>query len=371
MAVSDNEIAVALVRRLEGQRPKVLRIVVEEAPGGFADPVLRKIIADFDLRSVPVSAVINASDYQIAQVQAPDVPRAEQRAAARYSLRDAFDFPIDSATLDLFDLPELTSSGNKRMCFAVATRGDAVEQISGNFERQFRKFDVIDIPELCQRNLSALLPQDAKGVAFLMIRDDFAQLVLTRRGHLYVTRRFEFGVRGDHARRCRSIRKCCPSNCSARSTTTRVTSTRLPSATCSSRPPDRAPTCWPPSSAHPPACASACSISSTSSTFRSTRKSPTAGCLHGHRRGPAHESRMSAAMQEINLYQPVAKGVRGALSAGSTRNILLLVTTTLLGMWAFAWWQVDRARRCDARSCATSSRRRRRCPRRRARSSMR
>jgi hypothetical protein len=51
---------------------------------------------------------------------------------------------------------------------------------------------------------------------------------------------------------------------------------------------------------------------------------------------------MSIVMQEVNLYQPVAKGVRGALSAGSTRNILLLVATTLLGMWAFAWWQVDR-----------------------------
>jgi len=197
VAVSDNEIAVALVRKVEGQRPKVLRIVVEEAPLGFADPVLKKIISEFDLRRVPVSAVINASDYQIAQVQAPDVPRAELRAAARYSMRDTFDFPIDHATLDVFDLPEQNSSGNKRMCFAVATRGDAIEKMTANFERQFRRFDVIDIPELCQRNLASLLPQDAKGVAFLLIRDDFAQLVLTRRGMLYVTRRFDFGIRGE------------------------------------------------------------------------------------------------------------------------------------------------------------------------------
>ena len=197
VAVSDNEIAVALVRKLDGQRPKVLRIMVEEAPLGFADPVLKKIISEFDLRRVPVSAVINASDYQIAQVQAPDVPRAELRAAARYSMRDTFDFPIDQATLDVFDLPEQNSSGNKRMCFAVATRGDAIEKMTTTFERQFRRFDVIDIPELCQRNLASLLPQDAKGVAFLLIRDDFAQLVLTRRGMLYVTRRFDFGVRGE------------------------------------------------------------------------------------------------------------------------------------------------------------------------------
>lgn len=197
VVVSENEIAVALVRKLEGQRPKVLRIVVEKAPLGFADPVLKKIIADFDLRRVPVSAVINTSAYQIAQVQAPDVPTEELRAAARFSMRDAFDFPIDTATLDVFELPEQTSRGEKRMCFAIATRDDAVEEISGVFERLFRRFDVIDIPELCQRNLCSLLPHDAKGVALLLIRDESAQLVLTRRGTLYVTRRFDFRQRGE------------------------------------------------------------------------------------------------------------------------------------------------------------------------------
>jgi MSHA biogenesis protein MshI len=197
VAISDTEIAVALVRKLDGQRPKVLRIVVEEAPLGFADPVLKKIISEFDLRRIPVSAVIGASDYQIAQVQAPDVPRPERRAAARYSMRDVFDFPIDTATLDVFDLPAEANSGAKPTCFAIATRGDAVKAITNTFERQFRRFDVIDIPELCQRNLAALLPQDSKGVAFLLIRDDFAQLVLTRRGMLYVTRRFDFGMRGE------------------------------------------------------------------------------------------------------------------------------------------------------------------------------
>jgi MSHA biogenesis protein MshI len=197
VAISGNEIAVALVRKLDGQRPKVLRIVVEEAPLGFADPVLKKIISEFDLRRIPVSAVINPSDYQIAQVQAPDVPINERRAAARVSMRDAFDFPIDTATLDIFDLPEQTSRGDKKLCFAIASRGEAVQKLSDVFERNFRKFDVIDIPELCQRNLAALLPQDAKGVAFLMLRDDFAQLVLTRRGQLYVTRRFEYRERGD------------------------------------------------------------------------------------------------------------------------------------------------------------------------------
>ncbi len=51
---------------------------------------------------------------------------------------------------------------------------------------------------------------------------------------------------------------------------------------------------------------------------------------------------MNAAMQEVNLYQPVSKGVRNVLSASSTRAILILVCATLSGLWGFAYWQVGR-----------------------------
>jgi hypothetical protein len=53
---------------------------------------------------------------------------------------------------------------------------------------------------------------------------------------------------------------------------------------------------------------------------------------------------MNVVMQEINLYQPVSKGVRGALSANSTRATLIIVGATLLSLWGFASWQVDRLR---------------------------
>jgi hypothetical protein len=48
------------------------------------------------------------------------------------------------------------------------------------------------------------------------------------------------------------------------------------------------------------------------------------------------------ALQEINLYQPAAKGVRGALSASSTSASLLVVCATLAGLWGFAYWQTQR-----------------------------
>lgn len=49
-------------------------------------------------------------------------------------------------------------------------------------------------------------------------------------------------------------------------------------------------------------------------------------------------------MQEINLYQPVSKGVRGILSSRSTGMVFGIVGASLLGLWGFAWWQVDKLR---------------------------
>lgn len=47
-------------------------------------------------------------------------------------------------------------------------------------------------------------------------------------------------------------------------------------------------------------------------------------------------------MQEVNLYQPVSKGVRGALSAKSAQVSIGTIGVTLLALWGYAYWQVDR-----------------------------
>jgi MSHA biogenesis protein MshI len=195
VAVSDREVAVAVVRRQAGRRPVIVKCVSQVAPEGYADLAVERALQDLDLGRTPVSAVIGAGDYQIVQVEAPEVPAAELRQATRWRLRDQFDFPIESATIDLFDVPATARRGRARMLFAVAAHGGAVENIGSTLGRATPGFDVIDIPELCQRNLGTLLPQDNKGLALLVLREQFAQLVLTRNGLLYLTRRFELGQR--------------------------------------------------------------------------------------------------------------------------------------------------------------------------------
>src|SRR5690349_17952086 len=122
VAVSDREVAVAVVRRTAGRRPVIVNCVSQPAPEGYADLAVERALQDLALGHTPVSAVIGAGDYQIVQVEAPEVPPAELRQATRWRLRDQFDFPIDSATIDLFDVPA-TTRRRARMLFAVAAHG--------------------------------------------------------------------------------------------------------------------------------------------------------------------------------------------------------------------------------------------------------
>jgi MSHA biogenesis protein MshI len=137
------------------------------------------------------------SDYQLVQVEAPEVQPAEMRAAVRWALRDVINYPVTEAVVDVFALPEQARYAKKPMVFAVAAHGEAVRRIVELVRPRARGFDVIDIPELCLRNLSALLPQDERGVALLALADGYAQLVLTCQGALYLARRIDLGARSD------------------------------------------------------------------------------------------------------------------------------------------------------------------------------
>jgi MSHA biogenesis protein MshI len=192
VAASEDAVAIAVVRRAAGQRPEILHYAEEPAMLGYADPALRRLLRDFDLGKTPVSAVIGANDYQLAQIAAPEVPEAEMRAAARWRMREVIDFALDDATVDVFDVPAKRDRQVRRTLFSVASRGDVPQFIAMSLSRLTDHLDVIDIPELCQRNLSALRPEDHKGVAFILMRNDYAQLVLTRAGLLYVARRLEY-----------------------------------------------------------------------------------------------------------------------------------------------------------------------------------
>lgn len=184
-----NHIAVAVVTR-EGDVNRLTRCDVLPLPADEAPDALATVMRGAGLPRLPVSAVLGAEDYQLALVEAPDVPPAELRAAMRWRLKDAIDFRVEDAVVDVFDVPSQNRGGHGRMMYAVAARRAAVERYSAALA-PLSALDVIDVPELCLRNLAAGLPAAAGGVALLHLGETSASVVLVRGTTFYFSRQMD------------------------------------------------------------------------------------------------------------------------------------------------------------------------------------
>jgi MSHA biogenesis protein MshI len=188
VALGEDSFALVLVRRDGEGKPSIDHCRVHRANGDVGSK-LRAVLDKLGATRAAACGVVDADDYQVVQVEAPDVLPSEMRAAVRWRLRDAVSFKVDDAAVDVFEIPEPARRAQTRMLFAVAARAAAVERVTGTLQAGAKGFFAIDIPDLSLRNIAALLPQDDKGVAMLALNESYAQLITTRKGVLYLTRR--------------------------------------------------------------------------------------------------------------------------------------------------------------------------------------
>jgi MSHA biogenesis protein MshI len=190
IALADGVFALAVVKRDAGSKPAIEYCATHTVAGDIA-PELKSTLDKLGAVRAPACGVVESDDYQLVQLEAPEVLPSEMRAAIRWRLKDAINFSVDESSVDVFEIPEPARRTQAKMLFAVAARESAVQRISGALKPHAKGFNAIDIPELCLRNISACLPQDTKGVAILALQEGFAQLVITRQGTVHVARRID------------------------------------------------------------------------------------------------------------------------------------------------------------------------------------
>ena len=155
-----------------------------------------KLAAQMDrvnARGSKITSVLPDNCYQVLLIEVPNVPDDEINAAARWQIKDVLDFPVDDTVVEFFKLPQQSTAHGKSMGYAVAARRNTVQEHIQLIQRAGLSLDVIDIPEMCTRNIATLLPQDAYGVAFLHFTQHHGILTVTRKGVLYLIRRIEKG----------------------------------------------------------------------------------------------------------------------------------------------------------------------------------
>src|SRR5262245_39996958 len=102
----ESQTAVAVVRARKDGKPFLKQCSTHATAEGGAEGPLVSITRERSMARVPVSAVVRTEDYQLVQVEAPEVLPAEMRAAVRWRLKDAIDFDIDAAVFDVFEIPD-------------------------------------------------------------------------------------------------------------------------------------------------------------------------------------------------------------------------------------------------------------------------
>jgi len=187
VGMGQDGLLLAAVRQDAG-RPQVLWAAADEGPA----PDLAAVAKVRGLAGARLVTLMPPGSYQIVQMNAPAVPRTEWKDALRWQLKDFIDFPVEKATFDVLEIPTVAYAPSRPpMVFVVVAANTEVAALMQRFDRLKLKLEAIDIPELAQRNVAALLEDENRGLALLNFDRGGGLLVLTFKGELYASRRID------------------------------------------------------------------------------------------------------------------------------------------------------------------------------------
>lgn len=199
-----NALTLAHVVRAAGSPPALRRLESFAVENGLGD-ALRRLRSVRALKSYRCTTLIEDGGYNVSALDAPQVPADERREALRWTLKDMVGYPVDSACIEVLDLPgDGLSPGRSAGVLVVSAAEAAVRACVAPFEAAKISLAAVDIPELAQRNVAALCEDDNRGLVFLRVDERGLMLTLTYHGELVAVRRGEMtsrqlGEGGDEA----------------------------------------------------------------------------------------------------------------------------------------------------------------------------
>ncbi len=177
-----------------GAMPTVVRCEYHET-GAVSASSLDKLRRDANIDNHAVTTLLAPGEYQMLLVEAPNVPADEMKTAVRWKIKDGLNFHIDDATVDMVRIPASKYvAGRPQSLYAIAASNSIIQERIRLFEQAKIGLDVIDIPEMAQRNIAALFERDERALVLLAFDDNGGLMTFTAGGELYLSRRIEISV---------------------------------------------------------------------------------------------------------------------------------------------------------------------------------
>jgi MSHA biogenesis protein MshI len=177
-----------------GKRPCVVRCEYHDT-GTVSAVSLEKLRRETNLDNHDVTTLLAPGEYQMLLVEAPNVPADEMKTAVRWKIKDGLNYHIDDATVDMVRIPASKyGSGRPQSLYAIAAANAVVQERIRIFELARIALDVIDIPEMAQRNIAALFEKEDRALVVLAFDDYGGLMTFTSGGELYLSRRIEISI---------------------------------------------------------------------------------------------------------------------------------------------------------------------------------
>lgn len=136
-----------------------------------------------------VNLVLAPEMYNLSLVDRPDVADDEVTEAVRWLIQDQVDYPMESASLDVFDLPR-SASRERPMVFAVAVQTELLRGLIREINAAGLELASVDASELTLRNLIwRCYPHADQNIAMLRLTANSGLVNISRADELYLARR--------------------------------------------------------------------------------------------------------------------------------------------------------------------------------------
>ncbi|MEA5097070.1 MAG: agglutinin biogenesis protein MshI [Burkholderiaceae bacterium] len=182
-------ICAAHVRRVTDAQPVVEWVSFYPANRNALVETLERLEKDRAVSAHECSNLLSLGEYQMLSLEAPAVAPEELKSAVRWRLKDMLDYHVDDATIDVLSVPGEKGAGSRSdSLFAIAARNQMIQQRQTIFDNAKLPLRVIDIPEMAQRNMAALLEPERTALVVLSLNAEGMLVTVTFGGELYLVR---------------------------------------------------------------------------------------------------------------------------------------------------------------------------------------
>ena len=140
--------SMAMVVVPAGSEPQVRACKVAQVSDGKAvQAALKQFVNKNHLRGMSAVLTLPSSEFDLHQLERPDVPEAELAQALRWKLKDLIDYPVSRAVVDVFPAAP-SRHGSTNSVFAVSADKDKLSERVEQIKSAGLKLARIDIAVL-------------------------------------------------------------------------------------------------------------------------------------------------------------------------------------------------------------------------------